>query len=76
MLMRLGRFADRFSAINVVEGSRDPETSPDEGNLHPVGVAVTAVILAISIVAFATAAAWGLNHAMDAALAFTLGQSI
>jgi len=74
--MRLGRLAGRSPAANVMEGSRDPATSPDGDNLHPVGVAVTAVILAVSIVAFATAAAWALNHAMDAALAFTLGQSV
>jgi hypothetical protein len=75
MLMLLGRLADRLS-VAIMEGSRGLEVSRDAGDLHPVSVAVTAVILAISIAAFATAAILALNHVMDAALAFTLGQSV
>jgi hypothetical protein len=76
MLMRPGRLADRFPTVNVMEGSREAGTSRDDGNRHPVAVAVMAVVLVISIVALATAAALALNHVMDAALAFTLGQSV
>jgi hypothetical protein len=74
MLMFLGRLADWFSTV-ITEGVRDANARREESDLHPVGFAVTAVVLAISVVAFAVAAAFALDHLMDAALAFTLGQS-
>lgn len=74
MLMHLSRLADRFAAV-VMEGSRDPVASREEDELRPVGVAVTAVVLAISVVAFTTAMALALDHLMDAAVTFAIGQS-
>lgn len=73
MLIHLGRLADRFSAV-VMEGSRKRDAPREEGDLHPVGVAVTAVVLAISVVAFATAMALALDHLMQGALTFVIGQ--
>jgi len=74
MLMRLGRLADRFSAI-VVEGPHDPNALLEEGDFHPVGVLVAAVVLAVSVVAFATGMALMLDHLTDGALVFTTGQT-
>lgn len=57
-----------------MEGPRDPNALREEGELHPVGVIVTAVVLAISVVAFATAMALALDHIVDGALTFSIGQ--
>lgn len=72
MLMAFGRLADRFSAI-VMEGPSDPNSLLEEGSLHPVGVVVAAAVLAVSIVAFATAMALALDHLVDGAMTFTAG---
>jgi len=72
MMFRLARLADRFSAV-VMEGARGHDALRGEDRLHPVGVAVATVVLAVSVVAFATAMALALDHLVEGALTFTVG---
>ncbi|MGE0769836.1 MAG: hypothetical protein AB7L90_25640, partial [Hyphomicrobiaceae bacterium] len=67
--------SDLFSAA-VMEGRRDPNALLDDGALHPAGVAVAAIVLAVSVVAFAAATALALDRFIDGALALTIGYVI
>jgi hypothetical protein len=73
MLRELGRLADRVGEV-VLEGPREASARGDDAALHPVGIVVAVVVLAVSIVAFATAMALALDHLMEGALTFTLAR--
>jgi len=72
MLTTIGRLAERISDV-VLETPDERRNLVNETELHPIGVAIAVIVLASSIVAFATATALGISHLMEGALAITLG---